>query len=154
MNTSTMAYYTLTPTGWKEHVPDGDAYRKYFANQAKGLSTSNTFPVKESVKHDKKQKAVSVKLVSAVQDEVEKAKALIEKEKKRAEEMRSKRRARYANKKRQRAAEVEEDKKSQRLTEVEKVEDSQPSIKMKRPILLKPKKKMYAFGSSLGPPGL
>ena len=154
MNTSTMAYYTLTPTGWKEHVPDGDAYRKYFANQAKGLSTSNTFSIKENVKHDKKQEVVTVKLVSTVQDEVEKAKALIEKEKKRAEEMRSKRRARYANKKRQRAAEVEEDKKSQRLTEVEKVEDSQPSIKMKRPILLKPKKKMYAFGSSLGPPGL
>ena len=150
-----MTHYRLTPTGWTEHVPDGDAYRKYFANQAKGLSSSNTFPIKENVKHEKKkQEVVTVKLVSTVQDEVEKAKALIEKEKKRAEEMRSKRRARYANKKRQRAAEVEEDKKSQRLTEVEKVEDSQPSIKMKRPILLKPKKKMYAFGSSLGPPGL
>ena len=142
MNTSTMAYYTLTPTGWKEHVPDGDAYRKYFANQAKGLSTSNTFPVKESVKHDKKQKAVSVKLVSAVQDEVEKAKAMIEKEK---NEKNEKRREKYAEKKRQRAEKVE--------TVEDGGLDGQPSIKKKRAIL-KQKRKMYALGSDLGPPGL
>ena len=139
MNTSTMAYYTLTPTGWKEHVPDGDAYRKYFANQAKGLSTSNTFPVKESVKHDKKQKAVSVKLVSAVQDEVEKAKAMIEKEKN--EKKNEKRREKY------------EEKKRQRSDKVETLEDGQHSIKKKRAIL-KQKRKMYALGSDLGPPGL
>ena len=70
-----MSYYRLSQDGWVPHTSDSDGYRKYYAAQVKGLSTSNTFPIKDTVKHDKKRKQVKVQLVSAVQDAVDRAKA-------------------------------------------------------------------------------
>jgi capsule polysaccharide export protein KpsE/RkpR len=70
-----MSYYRLSQDGWVPHTSDSDGYRKYYAAQVKGLSTSNTFPIKDTVKHDKKRKQVKVQLVSAVQDAVNRAKA-------------------------------------------------------------------------------
>ena len=70
-----MTHYRLSQDGWVPHTSDSDGYRKYYAAQVKGLSTSNTFPIKDTVKHDKKRKQVKVQLVSAVQDAVNRAKA-------------------------------------------------------------------------------
>ncbi len=70
-----MSHYRLSQDGWVPHTSDSDGYRKYYAAQVKGLSTSNTFPIKDTVKHDKKRKQVKVQLVSAVQDAVNRAKA-------------------------------------------------------------------------------
>ena len=70
-----MSHYRLSQDGWVPHTIDSDGYRKYYAAQVKGLSTSNTFPIKDTVKHDKKRKQVKVQLVSAVQDAVNRAKA-------------------------------------------------------------------------------
>ena len=67
-----MTTYRLSQDGWIAHTGDSDGYRKYFTAQAKGLPTSNTFPIKDTVKS---HTPVKVKLVSAVQDTVDRAKA-------------------------------------------------------------------------------
>ena len=74
-----MTQYRLTHDGWIPHTSDAEGYRKYFADQAKGLSATG-FPIKDTVKPDrkpyvKKRKPVKVKLVSTVQDAVDRAKA-------------------------------------------------------------------------------
>ena len=67
-----MTTYRLSQDGWIAHTGDSDGYRKYFTAQAKGLPTSSTFPIKDTVKS---HTPVTVKLVSAVQDTVDRAKA-------------------------------------------------------------------------------
>ena len=69
-----MTHYRLTSDGLVPHTVDGDAYRKYFANQAAGIPQLNTIPIKEG---KKKKSKVVVKLVSDVQDAVDRAKAEI-----------------------------------------------------------------------------
>ena len=74
-----MTHYRLTQDGWIPHTNDAEGYSKYFADQAKGLLTSNTFPIKDTGSvgrlDGKKQMPVKVKLVSTVQDAVDRAKA-------------------------------------------------------------------------------
>ena len=67
-----MTTYRLSQDGWVAHTGDSDGYRKYFTAQAKGLPTSNTFPIKDTVKS---HTPVKVKLVSTVQDTLDRAKA-------------------------------------------------------------------------------
>ena len=67
-----MTTYRLSQDGWVAHTGDSDGYRKYFTAQAKGLPTSSTFPIKDTIKS---HTPVKVKLVLAVQDTVDRAKA-------------------------------------------------------------------------------
>ena len=66
-----MTHYRLTSDGLVPHTVDIEGYRKYFANQAAGIPQSNTIPIKEA----KEEPKVEVKLVSDVQDAVDRAKA-------------------------------------------------------------------------------
>ena len=75
-----MTTYRLGADGWMPYVPDPDKWKKYFAAQVAGRSTSKMSPIKDNVVQ--KEEPVVVKLVSEVQDTYNRAQAVIKHEQK------------------------------------------------------------------------
>ncbi len=75
-----MTTYRLGADGWVPHVTDPDKWKKYFAAQVAGRSTSKMGPIKDNVVQ--KEEPVVVKLVSEVQDTYNRAQAVIKHEQK------------------------------------------------------------------------
>ena len=75
-----MTTYRLGADGWVPHVTDPDKWKKYFAAQVAGRSTSKMSPIKDNVVQ--KEEPVVVKLVSEVQDTYNRAQAVIKHEQK------------------------------------------------------------------------
>ena len=125
-----MTHYRLTSDGLVPHTVDGDAYRKYFANQAAGIPQSNTIPIKDA-KDVKEGPKVVVKLVSDVQDTYERAKLQLKYKRlnknKKTDGLLPKQRNDKTPKRKRRTAD-EREKKRQTV-------------------------RSYAYGSGLGPPG-
>ena len=75
-----MTTYRLGVGGWVPYMPDPDNWKKYFAAQVAGRSTSKMSPIKDNVVQ--KEEPVVVKLVSEVQDTYNRAQAVIKHEQK------------------------------------------------------------------------